>query len=69
MKLRLVILIGTALLAVQCKNQGNQQKNTETVVKQDVVWLFDGSSTDHFRDIDSDQFPEHGWVVEGDVLG
>jgi hypothetical protein len=68
MKLRFAILAGMALLVVQCKQQGTKQKSAEPVVKQDVIWLFDGSSTDHFRDIKTDRFPEHGWVVEGDVL-
>ncbi|MFC2115057.1 DUF1080 domain-containing protein [Bacteroidota bacterium] len=67
MNTRLFILIGISFLAIQCKNKGKQE-NTEPVDEQNWVWLFDGSSTDHWRDTKSDQFPEHGWLVEDDVL-
>ena len=56
-----------AILAVQCKNKADKQ-NTEPLREPEWEWLFDGSSTDHWRDTKSDHFPEHGWVVENDVL-
>lgn len=67
MNTKLFLLIGIAFLTVQCKNTGKQQKS-EPVEEQNWVWLFDGSSTDHWRDTQSDQFPEEGWVVEDNVL-
>ena len=67
MNTKLFFLIGIAILAVQCKNKGAQQ-NTDQVEGQNWVWLFDGSSSDQWRDTKTDQFPEHGWVVDGDVL-
>jgi hypothetical protein len=32
------------------------------------IVLFDGSSTDAWKDIKSDHFPEQGWVVENNIL-
>jgi len=67
MKSKLFLLIGMAFLAVQCKNDGTGKKE-EPAVEQNWVVLFDGSSTDHWRDIKSDQFPEHGWVSKENIL-
>lgn len=67
MKTKIILLLGIAFLALQCKTNEKPQ-NTESLVEQEWVWLFDGSSTDHWRDTKSDHFPEHGWVLSGDVL-
>lgn len=56
-----------ALLVMQC-NTKEKPKNAEQIIEQNWIWLFDGSSTDQWRDTNTDQFPEHGWLVEGDVL-
>ncbi len=67
MNTKILILIGITLLAVQCKIKEKPQ-NADPVNEQNWIWLFDGSSTDHWRDTKTDRFPEHGWVVDGDVL-
>ncbi len=67
MKIRLIFLAVWAVLAVQCKNTKEKQV-AEAADEPQWEWLFDGSSTEHWRDIKSEEFPEHGWVVEGDVL-
>jgi len=67
MKAKIFLLIGMAFLVMQCKNKGPQQ-GTEPEVDENWVWLFDGSNTDNWRDTKTEQFPGHGWVVEGDVL-
>ncbi len=67
MNTKIFFLIGIAFLAMQCKNNGKQQ-NTEQEESQNWVSLFDGSSTDHWRDTKTDHFPEHGWVISDDVL-
>ena len=67
MDTRIILLIGLAVLAVQCKNNADK-KNTEPVSEPKWEWLFDGSSTDQWRDTKSDGFPKHGWVVENNVL-
>ena len=67
MKPKVFLLIGMASLAVQCKNHGTHN-NAEPAEEQNWISLFDGSSTDHWRDTKSDHFPEHGWVVEDKVL-
>ena len=67
MMYRAILLIGIAFLAVQCVNRANQQA-AEPVEESETTILFDGSTTDHWRDTKSEHFPEHGWVVDGDVL-
>jgi len=67
MKLTFVILTGIALFAVQCVNRETQ---TDSEPDKKATWtiLFDGSGTDQWRDTKSEQFPEHGWVLEGEIL-
>ncbi|MCF8379603.1 MAG: DUF1080 domain-containing protein [Bacteroidales bacterium] len=67
MKTKIIILIGITMLLAQCVSN-TKQKDTENKAEKNWIWLFDGSSTDNWRDTKSDQFPEHGWVVEGDAL-
>jgi len=69
MRNQILFLIGIALLTVQCDNKDNPAK-VDVETEDEVHWinLFDGSDTDHWRDTKSDQFPEHGWKIEGEVL-
>jgi hypothetical protein len=74
MKTQIILFIGVLLLATQCtsreskaaKNE-SQAADTNTQAEQ-WTWLFDGSSTDMWRDTKTEEFPEHGWVVENEVL-
>jgi hypothetical protein len=67
MKLELGILLGIAFFSNQCATKTTQ---TDSEPASDANWtvLFDGSGTEHWRDTKSENFPEHGWVIEGDVL-
>jgi hypothetical protein len=67
MRKQLILFFAIAFLAAQCVNKDKQQA-AEPVKETEWTILFDGSGTNHWRDIESEQFPEHGWVVEGDVL-
>ena len=67
MKTQIFLLSGMAFLAAQCMNKDTQQA-AAPVNETEWTILFDGSGTDQWRDTESEQFPEHGWVVEGDVL-
>jgi hypothetical protein len=67
MNTKLLFLIGVVLLALQCANKDNQQ-NVSRAEEEKWTILFDGSVTDEWRDTKSEQFPEYGWIVEGDVL-
>lgn len=67
MKIRIILMISMAFLVMQCKNKGTQRV-TDPVDEENWVWLFDGSNTDNWRDTKSEQFPEHGWVIEDSVL-
>lgn len=61
------ILLGTALLCLQCTNRQNQP-DTEEAEGQQWTKQFDISGTDNWRDTKSENFPEHGWVLDGDIL-
>lgn len=67
MKTQLIFFIGVLFLATQCvHNDGRSEKQNPGGEKWN--WLFDGSSTGSWRDTQTDEFPEHGWVVEDGVL-
>ena len=67
MNTKIIFLFAIAFLASQCGNKDPQQKAEKPEEKNWTI-LFDGSGTDHWRDTESEQFPAHGWVIEGDVL-
>ena len=54
-----------ALFILTASSQDNQ--NNQSKEKKQVV-LFDGKSTDAWKDIATDNFPEHGWVVKDGIL-
>lgn len=45
----------------------SQNKNTQSKEKRQIV-LFDGTSTDAWKDIKSEEFPKQGWVVKDGIL-
>lgn len=57
----LVLSLFLALVANAQNKNKNKVKKTQTV-------LFDGTSTDAWKDIKSDNFPEHGWEVKDGIL-
>lgn len=76
-----IFLVGTMLLLTQCASKENRSaiagdqsaasEEPSATMGSDTeqwTWLFDGSSTDMWRDTKNEEFPEHGWVVEDDVL-
>ena len=67
MKTKIFLLFVISFFTVQCVNRANKQ---DAEPAQEDAWtiLFDGSNTDEWRDTKSENFPEHGWVVEGKVL-
>ncbi len=67
MNTKILLLLGMAFLAAQCRNKEQQQA---AAPEESATWtvLFDGSGTDAWRDTESEEFPEHGWVVDGEVL-
>jgi hypothetical protein len=48
-------------------SSSNVDKNNGSKGKRQIV-LFDGTSTDAWKDIASDNFPEQGWVVKDGIL-
>ncbi len=60
-----LILVVIALFSFSGSGQNNKKK--QAIEKTQIV-LFDGTSTDKWKDIKSDNFPEHGWVVRNGVL-
>jgi len=67
MKTQLIFFAAMLLLATQCVNRESRagKQNPEG---EKWTWLFDGSSTDSWRDTKTRNFPEKGWVVEEGVL-
>ncbi len=70
MKTNILFLLGLAFLAVQCVNRDKQQPSEEAATAEGATWtnLFDGSDTESWRDTGSEQFPKHGWKIEGEIL-
>jgi len=60
-----VLLI--AVLFLQCAAVSSQKAKNEIAKKRQII-LFDGKSTDAWKDIKSDHFPESGWVVKDGIL-
>ncbi len=60
-----VFLMVIALFILTSSSQNN--KNTQSKEKKHIV-LFDGKSTDAWKGIKSDNFPEHGWIVKDGIL-
>ena len=60
-----VLLI--AILFAQFATGSSQQAKNDNTKKRQII-LFDGKSTDAWKDIKSDKFPEQGWVVKEGVL-
>ena len=67
MKIKNVQLLIVAILFFQCATVNSQQKKKDKIEKTQIV-LFDGTSTDAWKDIKSDNFPEHGWVIKDGIL-
>ncbi len=67
MKIKNVQLLIVAILFFQCATATSQHKKKDKIEKTQIV-LFDGTSTDAWKDIKSDNFPEHGWVIKDGIL-
>jgi len=60
------VLLFTVLIS-QCAALSSQQPKNDNTKKRQII-LFDGKSTDSWKDIKSDHFPENGWVVKDGIL-
>jgi len=58
----LSVMFFFSLPAVSQNNKKEQAKNRKQII------LFDGTSTNAWKDIKSDKFPEQGWVVKDGIL-
>jgi len=58
----LILIVAFILTASRQSAQDNHSTEKKKIV------LFDGKSTTAWKDIKSDDFPEHGWVVKDGVL-
>ena len=62
----LKVLLITILFS-QCAIVSSQQVKNDNTKRRQII-LFDGKSTDLWKDIKSDQFPGNGWIVKDGVL-
>jgi len=60
-----LFLLSFALLNLSASSQNNKKKLAKE--KTQIV-LFNGSSTNAWKDLKSENFPEHGWVVKDGIL-
>lgn len=67
MKTNILKVLLIAILITQCANLSSQQAKNDNPQKRQII-LFDGKSTDAWKDIKSDNFPVNGWVVKEGVL-
>ena len=67
MKSIVFFLFGIIFLSTQCTNRENKPE-ASTSEAETWIWLFSGSSVDHWRDVKSEVFPEHGWELEDGIL-
>ena len=64
---KMLFLTFTMLSFVQCRNTEHQKESRSAEPGKRIV-MFDGSSTEHWRDTKSREFPEQGWKVDGIIL-
>ncbi len=60
-----LFLLSFALFTLSANSQNNKKKQ---VKEKTQIVLFDGTSTNAWKDIKTDRFPEHGWVVKDGIL-
>ena len=66
MKIKISKLLLLSILIFQYAVTTAQKKNKNRETTQIV--LFDGTSTDAWKDHKSENFPEHGWQIKGEIL-
>lgn len=67
MKNNSLIILSIAFLFSQCATESSQQAKNDNSEKRQII-LFDGKSTDAWKDIKSDHFPGSGWILKDGVL-
>lgn len=68
MKIKNLHLLLLAILFFQCAMATAQQKKKKKNRETTQTVLFDGASTDAWKDIKSESFPAHGWVIKDGIL-
>ncbi len=66
MKIRILQVVLLTFLIFQATITMAQKKENKKETTQIV--LFDGTSTEAWKDIKSDKFPEHGWQIKDGIL-
>jgi hypothetical protein len=68
--LMLTLSVISSVFIFSCKPKTTGETETETTITPDEGWkvLFDGTSTDGWRNYGAETFPEEGWVIEDGAL-
>ena len=69
--LNILFFLAILLITVHCKQGVRNDQNVDNekwAVEKKHIVLFDGKSTDAWKDIKSDNFPEHCWVIKDGAL-
>ncbi|MEM9109252.1 MAG: DUF1080 domain-containing protein [Planctomycetota bacterium] len=62
------LLLMTGMLGIAHALDGHMPTATEPPIEDGFTVLFDGTSTEHFRQYNGDAFPDKGWTVEGGTI-
>lgn len=62
------LILFLAFITMSCTPKKKNQKEPDNEPQNEWVILFDGTSTDHWRSYNEDQFPAKGWVVKDSAL-
>ncbi len=65
----LILIISYSCSSTKVKTSDNEgsEKTAVAISADEWIWLFDGTSTDGWREFNSDSLPEN-WVIEEETL-
>lgn len=70
---RLFLISFSLVLFISCKNSSDSKHKPEAIPRENAstewIYLFDGTSTDHWRGAHAEHFPDSGWYIsDGELM-